>query len=90
MKQQTITDRVLRAQVHQDRKKAIIVEKAAAKVRREKREKEENEMWKAVAEFFACDGTCPICSRENIPQITKTKKFATACKTETHATKEEK
>jgi len=25
------------------------------------REKEVNEMWAGVAEYFACDGTCPTC-----------------------------
>jgi hypothetical protein len=26
------------------------------------RERQETEMWKRVAEFFACDGTCDLCS----------------------------
>ena len=46
--------RVLRTErVEKERKSA-----AAARL---KKEQELNEMWAGVADYFACDGTCPTC-----------------------------
>jgi hypothetical protein len=41
--------------------KAISESKTKRKLQKEQRDRELNEMWKGIASYFACDGTCPIC-----------------------------
>jgi len=62
MNRLSIRDRVLAVESRRVlRNEHIAKGKIKVSVEKKRKEKELNEMWAGVAEYFACDGACPIC-----------------------------